>query len=439
MKTLKHIIYREWITRVRRKAFLLGTLVAPLLIALGIGVKIWLASSTDEEAKVLVVDASGLISRFEDRLDTWVPICPDCFPERSTVTYRFAPESLSDDDFVTSDFDLMVFFDDGILQHSSANYFYEKAPAMGTTRTISNDLASAIERFKVKRDLELDYAAYKRLKTSIRLVGEDVITRDGNATGRALIGFVFSLLLFLQIMVFGMHVMRGVIEEKANRIVEVVISVVTPLQLMTGKIIGIGLVGLTQFALLFGLSWLVYVVGGQWLEANEWLKTSADSAVSVDLETWMANQSELSFLLDVNWPLMVFAAAVFFALGYFMYACIFAAIGASVDQESDAQYLMIPAMIPPVLAYILAASSIENPEGDLAIYGSYFPLTAPIMMLTRIPVGVAWWEVLLSVSGVAVTAYLLLRVSARIFRIGILSHGKKLTFKVFWKRLKQRN
>jgi ABC-2 type transport system permease protein len=175
------------------------------------------------------------------------------------------------------------------------------------------------------------------------------------------------------------------------------------------------------------------------LEANEWLKTSADSAVSVDLETWMANQSELSFLLDVNWPLMVFAAAVFFALGYFMYACIFAAIGASVDQESDAQYLMIPAMIPPVLAYILAASSIENPEGDLAIYGSYFPLTAPIMMLTRIPVGVAWWEVLLSVSGVAVTAYLLLRVSARIFRIGILSHGKKLTFKVFWKRLKQRN
>ena len=100
---------------------------------------------------------------------------------------------------------------------------------------------------------------------------------------------------------------------------------------------------------------------------------------------------------------------------------------------------MIPAMIPPVLAYILAASSIENPEGDLAIYGSYFPLTAPIMMLTRIPVGVAWWDVLLSVSGVAVTAYLLLRVSARIFRIGILSHGKKLTFKVFWKRLKQRN
>jgi ABC-2 type transport system permease protein len=437
MKTLKHIIYREWITRVRRKAFLLGTLLVPFLILLGIGLQVWLASGTEEEAKVLVVDASGLISRFEDRLETWVPTHPDCFPDRSLVTYRFASEPLDDEDFLQSDFDLMVFFDDGILQHSSAKYYYEKAPAMGTTRAISKDLAAALERFKVKRDLELDYDAYKRLKTSIQLIGEDVVTRDGNATGRALIGFFFSLLLFLQITVFGMHVMRGVIEEKANRIVEVVISVVTPMQLMIGKIIGIGLVGLTQFLLLSALGWLVYALGGQWLEANELLKTSSDASVAVDLDTWMASQSQLSFLLDVNWPLMILAAAVFFVLGYFMYACMFAAIGASVDQESDAQYLMIPALIPPVLAYILAASSIDNPEGDLAVYGSYFPLTAPIMMLTRIPMGVALWEVLLAIGGIVVTSYLLLLASSRIFSSGILSHGKRMTFSGFLKRLRQ--
>ena len=141
---------------------------------------------------------------------------------------------------------------------------------------------------------------------------------------------------------YSRDVMRGVIEEKANRIVEVVISVVTPMQLMFGKIVGIGLVGLTQLVLLSALGWVVYAVGGQWLEANELLKTSSDAAVAVDLETWMASQSKLSFLLDVNWPLMILAAAVFFVLGYFMYACIFAAIGASVDQESDAQYLMFP-------------------------------------------------------------------------------------------------
>jgi len=437
MKTLKHIIYREWITRVRRKAFLLGTLLVPFLIVVGIGLQVWLDSGTEEEAKVLVVDASGLISRFEDRLEAWVPTHPDCFPERSLVSYRFAHEPLDDDDFMQSDFDLMVFFDDGILQHSSAKYYYEKAPAMSTTRIISSDLATAIERFKVKRDLELDYAAYKRLKTTVQLIGEDVVTRDGNATGRALIGFFFSLLLFVQITVFGMHVMRGVIEEKANRIVEVVISVVTPMQLMFGKIVGIGLVGLTQLVLLSALGWVVYALGGQWLEANELLKTSSDAAVAVDLETWMASQSKLSFLLDVNWPLMILAAAVFFVLGYFMYACIFAAIGASVDQESDAQYLMIPALIPPLLAYALAASSIENPEGDVAVYGSYFPLTAPIMMLTRIPMGVAVWEVLLAIGGIVVTSYLLLLASSRIFRVGILSHGKRVTFMGLWKRLKQ--
>jgi ABC-2 type transport system permease protein len=151
----------------------------------------------------------------------------------------------------------------------------------------------------------------------------------------------------------------------------------------------------------------------------------------------MASQSKLSFLLDVNWPLMILAAAVFFVLGYFMYACIFAAIGASVDQESDAQYLMIPALIPPLLAYALAASSIENPEGDVAVYGSYFPLTAPIMMLTRIPMGVAVWEVLLAIGGIVVTSYLLLLASSRIFRVGILSHGKRVTFMGLWKRLKQ--
>jgi ABC-2 type transport system permease protein len=153
----------------------------------------------------------------------------------------------------------------------------------------------------------------------------------------------------------------------------------------------------------------------------------------------MASQSQLSFLLDVNWPLMVAATVVFFALGYFMYACIFAAIGASVDQESDAQYYMIPAIIPPLLAYLLAAASIENPEGDIAIYGSYFPLTAPIMMLTRIPMGVFWWEIVLAIGGIAITSYLLLIASSRIFRRGILTRGERFSAKDLWKSLRQRH
>ena len=146
---------------------------------------------------------------------------------------------------------------------------------------MENDLSSAIERFKVKEELALNYEAYKRLKTNVRLVGEDVVTKDGNATGRTLIGFIFSFFMFIQIMVYGMHVMRGVIEEKANRIVEVVISVVKPIELMAGKIIGIGLVGVTQVLALTLLGYIVFQVGGISLEASGLLTAASNEGSGI--------------------------------------------------------------------------------------------------------------------------------------------------------------
>lgn len=294
---------------------------------------------------------------------------------------------------------------------------------------MENDLSSAIERFKVKEELALNYEAYKRLKTNVRLVGEDVVTKDGNATGRTLIGFIFSFFMFIQIMVYGMHVMRGVIEEKANRIVEVVISVVKPIELMAGKIIGIGLVGVTQVLALTLLGYIVFQVGGISLEASGLLTAASNEGLELDFETWIASNDSLGFLLDVKWPLMIFASLIYFVAGFFMYASLFAAIGSAVDQESDAQYLMIPAMLPLLASYIVAAMALENPEGQVAVIGSYIPLTAPILMLIRLPLGVEWWELTGSIIGVVVTAYVLVRLSARIFRTGILMHGKKVTFR----------
>lgn len=439
MNTLRLIIFREWFTRVRRKAFILGTILVPILMAGFAGFVVWMEQSNHEHAKVLVADASGLVSRWDEKYETWVPICPECFPERSNLEYRFADEALDDASFLASEFDLMVLFDDAILMHQTAKYFYEKSPAVSTQSDIERDLSAAIERFKVKEELALDYEAYKRLKTKVKLVGEDVVTRDGNATGRSLIGFVFSLILFMQILVYGMHVMRGVIEEKANRIVEVVISVVKPVELMIGKIIGIGLVGMTQFLALALLGWLVFMVGGQFLESTGLLGTSSNAEIPLDFETWVAGQSTLSFLFDVNWPLMVGCALVYFVLGFAMYASLFAAIGAAVDQESDAQYLMLPAMIPLLAAYLVAAMAIENPEGDLAFWSSFVPFTAPIVMLIRVPLGVLWWELCISMAGVAGTAYLMIRLSGRVFRMGILMHGKKLGARELFRWMKYRD
>ena len=221
MSRLRLIIFREWYTRVRRRAFILGTLLVPLLMAGLVGLGVWMEQVEIEQNKVLVVDLSGMISYWDDVREAWVPACPDCFPERSHLEYRFTDVALSDAEFLESDYTLMVLFDDGILQHQTAKYLYDKSPAVSTEKVVEGDLSSAIERFKVKEELTLNYEAYKRLKTTIRMVGEDVVTKDGNATGRSLIGFIFSFFMFVQIVNYGMHVMRGVIEEKANRIVEV--------------------------------------------------------------------------------------------------------------------------------------------------------------------------------------------------------------------------
>jgi len=436
MSRLKHIIFREWYTRVRRRAFILGTLLIPVLMAGLIGLVVWMERAETEHHKVLVADLAGLVSYEDSTLRAWVPICPDCFPERGNLEYRFAERALDDEAFLASDYTMMVFFDDGILQHASAKFVYDRAPSLSVQNYVERDLSAAIERFKVKEELALDYATYKRLKTKVSLLGEDVVTKDGNATGRTAIGFLFSFFMFIQILVYGMHVMRGVIEEKANRIVEVVISVVKPIELMTGKIIGIGLVGVTQVVALSLLGFLVFQVGGVSLEMTGMLQAAANDNVTVDFETWMASNDAVGFLLDVNWPLMVGSALVYFVAGFFMYAAVFAAIGSAVDNESDAQYLMLPAMLPLMASYLIAAMAMENPEGQIAFIGSFVPFTAPILMLIRLPLGVAWWELAVSLAGVIATAYILVVLSARIFRTGILMHGKKVTFKelVRWLR-----
>lgn len=438
MSRLGHIIYREWHTRVRRKAFILGTLLVPILIAGLVGLIAWLDQSEMEYHKVLVIDEAGIITFQNDSVNARLPWCPRCFPQREHLAYRFTNEALSDQAFLESEYTAMVFFDDGILQHNKAKFIFDKTPSLRTKASVESDLSAAIERLKVQEELELDYQTYQRLKTKISLVDEDVVTKDGNAFGRSIIGFVFSLFMFIQILVYGMHVMRGVIEEKSNRIVEIIISVVKPVELMSGKIIGIGLVGVTQVLALTLLGFLIFQIGGLSLEWSGVLTSGTNAELELDFETWIAQSSSVGFLFDVNWPLMIGTALIYFIAGFFMYASLFAAIGSAVDQESDAQYLMLPAMLPLLAAYLMAGMAMENPEGDLAVIGSYIPFTAPILMLIRLPLGVQWWELVFSMLGVILTAYVMVRISAKVFQTGILMQGKKATFKELFRWLRYR-
>ena len=441
MKSLWIIVRREYVTRVRRRAFIIGTLVTPLILVAVISLLVIVTLNDQSHTKALVVDHAGLITRFDSVNQAWVPTHPEAFPLREVLTYRFAPVTLSDSAFLASDFDVMVEFDDGILQSAKGMMFYDVSPSLQTQSSIQRDLSRAIERFRVKNELALDFETYKRLRTSISLVGQDIVTRDGDANARGIIGFAFSLLLFLLIMVYGMHVMRGVIEEKSNRIVEVIISTVRPMELMLGKVLGIGAVGLTQLVALMLSSWAVFSLGA-WGLAESGVLTDlvgGGSGAQVSLTTFMESNEDLRFLLDVNWGLMAGAAAFFFVIGFVLYASLFAAVGAMVDQESDAQYLLLPVMSPLMVSYFLSTAAMSNPEGMLAVVGSYVPFTAPIMMLIRIPIGVMWWEVVLSGLGVLLTAWGMLALAGRVYRTGILMYGKKASFREVWRWVRHRS
>lgn len=429
-RALGLIIAREYLTRVRRRAFLIGTFLMPILSVLVIGGIGWVGSRSEGETKVLVVDRAGLITKWYKAGQAWVPTHPECFPERLDLAYRFTNEVMADSTFLASDFDAMIEFDDAIVQHAKAMLYYERSPGLGIQSKMQGDLSEAIERFRVKQELALDYETYKRLKTSVSLVGQDIVTQDQGAMGRGIIGFVFSLSLFLLISMYGTQVMRGVIEEKANRIVEVVISAVSPRTLMAGKIIGVGLVGLTQFTAFVLIGWGMSALGGLALEASGALGGAAEVSMApgLDWKSWLASQDELAFLLDVNWTAMALATVAFYVTGYTLYASLFAAVGAAVNQESDAQYLMLPVMLPLLASYIMAAMSMEDPEGTMAVVGSFVPFSAPVMMLVRIPLGVPMWEVLVSLAGVALTAWGVVVLAGRVYRVGLLMYGKRPTF-----------
>lgn len=434
------IIRREYTTRVRRRAFLLGTLLGPFVVALVMGAAVWAGLESEKPVKAYVADLGGLVTHWDSVRNAWVPNCPECFPERPGLAYRFGEKSMEEADFLASDFDVMVEFDDAILQHGKGLMYYDEVPSLTAQSRMQRDLSEAIERFRVKEESGLDYATYKRLKTDIALVGQDVVTRTGEANGRAAIGFAFSLLLFLQITVYGMHVMRGVVEEKSNRIVEVIISSVKPWEWMAGKVIGIGLVGLTQIVGFGLLGWAVVALGGGWLEASGALAPGGmmgleEPAVGLDWQTWLAAQPEWSFLLDVNWGLMIAATLFFYVAGFGLYAALFAAVGAAVEQESDAQYLLMPVMAPLTASYVLASMALQNPEGTLAVVGSMVPFTAPVMMLMRLPVGVPFWQFAVAAGGTLLTAWGLLWVAGRIYRTGLLMYGKRPTLRELFRWL----
>ena len=438
MSKVRLIIKREYLTRVKKKSFLIMSIVGPILIAGLIVVPAWLATQDEDSQNIEVIDETGL---FIDQLKS---------NDEINFNYEFRSLKEAQDDLNSKgEYTAVLHIPKVVVtMPETVQIFYKSKPKRSSVRYMESQIAKIIENKKLEDLYDLNYDQISGLRPNVRIVSNK-LTKEGkiekSAGGLAMgVGGVLAMFIYFFIFLFGVQVMRGVIEEKTNRIVEVIISSVKPFQLMMGKIVGIALVAVTQFLL-----WVV-LSGGLIFGAQQFFKEDLTAAKTEqikqlqELNPTAENTAEKvsqksnkgSFIQDINermgrinFPLVLSCFLFYFIGGYLLYGSLFAAIGSAVDSETDTQQFMLPVTMPLILAIVIAQVAIENPDGDLAMWSSIIPFTSPIVMMVRIPFGVATWQLVVSMISLVVTFIATTWMAGKIYRTGILMYGKKVNFK----------
>ncbi|MCU0403338.1 MAG: ABC transporter permease [Chitinophagaceae bacterium] len=431
------IIKREYITRVKAKTFLISTFLMPLLfIVLIVGV-IFITVKSDKEEKVAVGDTNNLLKEYLE--------------SRKSMTFEFidnADTSLLQKGYTA----VLLSPGNGINQTDRYQIYTRKNLSVGSEDIISKQINEAVETRLMttvggltKSGLDSIRKQAKTVSLDNKVLGEGEEIKEGNSGVAFGVGYGAAFLIYITLFLYGAMVMRGVMEEKTNRIAEVVVSSVRPTQLMMGKIIGIGAVGVTQFLLWIILIMILSTALGaiipqdimqQAANANTQMNQGMPAGASSG--AMMAIAKTTHTMGTVNWMLIIPCFLFYFVFGYLFYAALFAAVGSAVNEDpQDAQSLMFPITLPIVFAIIIMINAINQPESSLATWSSLIPFFSPIVMMVRIPFGVPgtvpWWQLGLSmallVAGFLFTTWL----SAKIYRTAILMYGKKVTPKEFWK------
>jgi ABC-2 type transport system permease protein len=344
----------------------------------------------------------------------------------------------------------MIELDEITINDGKCNMYFDNFPSENIQGKLKNDLQESLERFRVVDSLKLDYEKYKRAKLDVSFAEINInkLGEEDHTQERAVIGFVFAILIYMFIFMYGVQVMRGVLEEKTNRIVEVMISSVKPFQLMMGKVVGIGLVGLTQFLIWVLLSAVLATIGLNYFESHlvngaavlENGAVVANGMNQAAMAQSLMNNEAINWIFLINWPLMVGMFIFFFIGGFLLYASLFAAIGAAVDSDSDTQQFMLPVTLPLVFSYVVSAMLITNPESSIGNFFSIFPLTSPITIMVKTAIGnISVWHLISAMASLVVAFLFFIWLGAKIYRVGILSYGKKVSYKDLWKWIRQKN
>lgn len=442
------ILKREYLTRVKKKSFIIMTLLIPLMMAVFTILPTYLAMMDDKEERTIAVyDPTSLVL---NRLES-----------NEFTKFHYIPEQefqALNKNFKSGTYYAVLHIPENILTTNRAEMISDKQVTFDIKNLITRRIENIIEGEKRKQvidetgvpDLEQKLAATKTDITveTIKLGEKGEAVKSSTEMAMA-IGYVAGFLIYMFVFIYGTMVMRGVMEEKSNRIVEVIISSVKPFQLLFGKIVGIGLVGLTQIGIWIVLS-IVLTTGVSAFIGQGSAETAvqAQNIMSGPAMNQMAAAApaQKNVVLDIiqlignlNIPLIIFALFFYFIGGFILYASLMGAIGSAVDSDEDAQQMMLPVMMPLIFSIIILFPIAKNPEGPLAFWASVIPLTSPVTMMVRIPFGVPAWEIILSMSLLVATIFGTIWVAGKIYRTGILMYGKKVTLKEIVKWLFYKN
>ena len=446
LKTIGIIIRREYLNKVRKKSFLVTTLLVPLLVAGGMIALMAIMMNTKEKLKkVAVVDRSSIVIPMLEDTETIDFVDYSDF-EADTVKARMAQLGI--------DAVLSVSALDEENKTVSADITSLKPLGVEMADVINDRIDDAVENYRIKsygiQGLE---DILKEVRTHVRLnaytideKGKETVSETGVY---AIVSMLLGIVIMLFVTLFGGMVMSAVIEEKASRVVEVLVSSVKATELMFGKIIGIALVAVTQFVLWVVLSAGIIGIAGSFMGKNLMATQQDPAAIAESLGVndgagMMAAMQDTGVATVIStlqgMPLAKIAVSflLFFIFGYMLYASLFAAIGSAVENEGDSQQLQIPLTIPLMVAYIIAIYAFRAPDSQIAFWGSMIPFTSPIVMIARIPFGVPDIQIWISLGVLVLTFIAAAWVSAKIYRVGILMFGKKSTWKDLWNWLKQK-
>lgn len=425
------IIRREYLSRVRKKSFLVMSILGPLLFAAMLVLPAWFASlDSSQEVRLAVLDPDGV---FGNALVDTESIRFESMQGMDEAALRFGYRDMGYQAYLIPDGQEGV----RVVSHSPVT--------MDVRNHVDHCLRGWLQQqFLASRQIEglpeiIREMDGIRVKMTTVVVSDEGVERESSSEMTMLLSVVFSMMVYLFVMIYGAQVMRGVMEEKTSRIVEVIVSSVRPFELMMGKIVGVALVALTQVGIWIVLTALL--VSGLGLVAGSGAISSSGVPAQVEMVTELqgsgAFEAQMAAVVaKVDWGSMGWSVAAFvyfFLGGYLLYAGLFAAVGSAIDAETDSQQFVLPIMIPLILSIYVAMSAYRDPMGDLAFWFSMVPFTSPVVMMARLPFQIPLWEIVLSMGVLAVSFVGMTWFAGRVYRTGILMYGKKVSYREMWR------